>query len=130
MVVDLTHWADASYLIALLDPKDARHKDALRLREEHRSRRLHIHALAIAEVVTLLQRRVSVEVAMTAFFAMKDDMAMHHTTDDGLDAAMDLVERYEGQLSLSDSLFVHLMQRKDAILSFDRDFDGKVQRLS
>jgi len=124
------YWADASYLIGLSDPKDQWHGEAKTLHEKvGRKNKLHIHALAVAEVVTRLTRTVGVGKAQDAYFVMKDDLEIHYPLEQDFDDGMDLVARYEGELSLSDSLFVHMMAPRDIVLSFDSGFDGKVKRL-
>lgn len=126
----MPYWADASYLIGLSDPRDQWHEEAKALHEKvSRRNTLRIHALAVAEVVTRLTRTVGVAKAQEAYFVIKDNLEVHYPMEQEFDDAMDLVARYEGELSLSDSLFVHLMAPRDIIVSFDGGFDGKVKRL-
>jgi predicted nucleic acid-binding protein len=126
----MPYWADASYLIGLSDPKDQWHSVALGIHDRiGRKNPLRIHALAVAEVVTRLTKTVGVGKAEEAYFVIKDTMEIHYPFEQDLDDAMDIVVKYEGRLSLSDSLFVHLMEKKDIVLSFDSGFDGKVRRL-
>ncbi|HLE98200.1 MAG TPA: hypothetical protein VI997_12580 [Candidatus Thermoplasmatota archaeon] len=126
----MPYWADATYLIGLMDGKDQWHAQARELHERvGRRNTLRIHALAVAEVVTRLAATVGYEKAQDAYFVIRDSMDLRFPGEQDLDDAMDLVVRFEGELSLSDSLFVHWMAPRDIVLSFDAGFDGKVKRL-
>ena len=126
----MPYWADASYVIGLSDPKDRWHRAACAIHAKLGGKaRLRTHALAVAEVVTRLTRTVGVEKAQAAYFATKDDMEVHVPLAQDLDDAMDLAVDFDGELSLSDSLFVQFMAKCDVIVSFDGGFGGKVKRL-
>lgn len=126
----MPYWADSGYLIGLLDPKDPWHADANTVHAKLSSKNtLHIHPLAIAEVTNRIAKTVGVASAEAAYTMIRDDLETHFPDAQDLDDAMDLVVRYDGDLSLSDALFVHLMGSKDIVLSFDQGFDGKVRRL-
>lgn len=119
-------FVDSSFLIALADPRDPWHEAARALHDDiERRRPLHIHALAVAEVVAAVGSRRGGKVAHQAYEAMRDDMTLHIPAESDLDLAMDLVVRYDGGLSLSDAYAVLLIQREewDGVVSFDDDFD-------
>lgn len=127
-------FADASYFIALTDPEDQWHAGARRLvRVAERRAPLETHALVVGEVVAVVGSSAGGKAARQAYEGMRDNAIVHVPALDDLDEAMHDVVRYDGTLSLSDTLSLHLMRRRGIrdILSFDRDFDGKgVRRLT
>ncbi len=85
------------------------------------------HALVVAEVVALLGARGGGKAARTGCAMIHDAARVRVPTAVDLDAAMDIVVRYDGGLSLCDALSLHYVADEDVrdILSFDADFDGK-----
>lgn len=127
-------YADASYFIALVDPQDQWHRRAVDLLAHAKKRApVRIHALALGEVVAVLGSRRGGKAAFDVYWALRDTTELHLPTAEELDASMQLVLRYGGRLSLSDCLFLYLMNQdvNSEILSFDAGFDGKgVRRLA
>ncbi len=124
---------DASFLVGLLDADDPWHDRA----REHAATLLErrpwrIHALALAEVVAIIGSRYGGTEAREAYWMVEDTMELHLPDHHDLDDAMDLVVHYDGSLSLSDTLTLHLMREHgdQVVLSFDSDFDkAGVERL-
>lgn len=124
---------DASYIVALADPRDPWHAPAVALQKTV-SRRMpaHTHALVVAEAVAIVGSAAGGKAARTVYDTLMDDTTCHFPNQAELDEAMRLVLKFDGGLSLADALSLVLMDTHDipAIASFDRDFDGKgVQRL-
>jgi predicted nucleic acid-binding protein len=119
-------FVDASYLVALADPQDPWNDDAKALREEvEGGRPLHIHDLAVAEVVACVGPRRGGTVARGVYESIRDDMILHVPTGEDLDEAMDRVVRYDGAISLSDAYALQVVEAEDldGVASFDDDFD-------
>lgn len=127
-------FADTTFFVALMDDEDRWHAAAKALLPYAQKRLpLHVHALAVGEVVAIVGSHHGGKAARQAYAMLKDTTTIHAPSVDDLDAAMEHVLRYDGTLSLSDALYLHLMAREGAshILSFDADFDGKgVERVS
>lgn len=126
-------FVDASYLVAAWDPRDPWHDQAIQLRtnvDDHRP--LHIHALAVGEVIASLGPRLGGTLVRQAYESMMDDMVVHYPMAGDLDEAMELVVRHDGSLSLSDAYAVRTVEHEGlhGIVSFDDDFDATgVERL-
>ncbi|HLE46698.1 MAG TPA: PIN domain-containing protein [Candidatus Thermoplasmatota archaeon] len=121
-------FGDASFFIALADPKDRWHDSAVRLLPWAEGRKpLHVHALVLAEVVAVIGSAKGGKAARAAYDALRTDARVHLPSISDLDDSMELVVRFDGRLSLSDALSLELMGRLGVreILSFDADFDGK-----
>lgn len=127
-------FADTTFFVALMDDQDQWHAQALALLDYAEKRMpLHVHALAVGEVIAIIGTHRGGKPAREAYAMLKDTTQIHTPTLDDLDAAMEHVLRYDGTLSLSDALYLHFMNRDGAqqIISFDDDFDGKgVERIS
>lgn len=127
-------FADTTFFVALMDEDDRWHEAAKALlRFAEKRTPLHVHALAVGEVVAVVGSHQGGKAAREAYTMLKDTTHVHVPTVEDLDAAMEHVLRYDGTLSLSDALYLHLMAREGArqIISFDRDFDGKgVERVT
>lgn len=120
-------FADASFFVAVANPKDRWHRDAAALARQLTGHApLRTHALAVGEVVALVGAARGGKVAQRAFVGIRDTCSIHLPSLEDLDGSMEWVLRSDGALSLSDSLFLRLMSPgRDEILSFDADFDGK-----
>lgn len=120
----MTTFLDASYLVALGHSRDQWHDAAVVIsRRLARTRDIQIHVLALGETIALVGRLLGGRAARVMYDAVLDQAALRIPTAEELDAAMQLVVKHDGKLSLSDALFVHYMKAGDAIASFDADFD-------
>lgn len=130
----MTLFVDASYFIALADPKDRWHEAATGLLPYAEARHpLHTHALVLAEVVAVVGSARGGKAARVAYDGIRDGTRLHLPDLPSLDESIGLVVRFDGGLSLSDALSIEIMRREGIgkILSFDEDFDGKgVRRVS
>ena len=118
-----TH-VDASWLIALANQRDQWHAQAKALVPYLAARRpFHIHALAVGEVIAAVGSAGGGKAAMQAYHTIRDNAVVHCPDREGMDAAMQVVLKHDGTVSLSDALFVVLMGKDDEIVSFDADFD-------
>lgn len=124
------HWLDASYLIALANPRDRHHKDALRKLElmEKTGAQRHTHALALGELsAVLLKVQQGKDVARVLRDVM-DDCEVADVDEEAIHAALRLVTQYN--MSLSDALLLHgCLADEGDVVSFDADFKGKARLL-
>ncbi len=119
-------FADASFLVALMDEADQWHRRAQQAAPSlMRTVPWRTHALALGEVVAVVGSRRGGKAARTAYEMVRDTTELTMPTVSDLDEAMVHVVRADGALSLSDALFVHYAARHEdaTILSFDSDFD-------
>ncbi|HEX9708680.1 MAG TPA: PIN domain-containing protein [Candidatus Thermoplasmatota archaeon] len=126
-------FVDASFFVALMDARDLWHEAARRAAPRlMRKSPWRTHTLALGEVIAVIGSRAGGRAARDAYDAIRDTTDVWAPTVAELDAAMPLVVRFDGSLSLSDALFVHAMEGEPhaTILSFDDDFDkAGVRRL-
>jgi predicted nucleic acid-binding protein len=127
-------FADTSFYIALARPQDAWHRAARQLLDVAEQRDpLHTTALVVAEVVAMVGPFEGGKAAMAVYDALNREGVVHFPRPNDYDAAMRIVLRFDGKLSLCDALTLHTMELYGAtdLLSFDKDFDGKgVNRLA
>ncbi|MFA5860806.1 MAG: type II toxin-antitoxin system VapC family toxin [Candidatus Thermoplasmatota archaeon] len=127
-------FADTTFFVALMDEDDQWHEQAQALLAfAEKWSPLQVHALAVGEVIAIIGSHKGGKAARQAYAMLKDTVQIHVPTIDDLDAAMEHVLRYDGTLSLSDALYLHMMKLAEAkqIISFDDDFDGKcIERIS
>lgn len=119
-------FADASFLVALLDEEDQWHARARAAAPAlMKLRPWRTHALALGEVVAIVGSRRGGKPARSAYEMIRDTMEVRTPTLADLDDAMVHVLRHDGDLSLSDALFLAYAARDDegAILTFDAGFD-------
>jgi predicted nucleic acid-binding protein len=126
---------DASYIIALLDPRDQWHAKAKGLWPtvaEQQVRPL-THTFVVAEAVSVVGPRRGGKLAQEVYDTLWEEFQVVEPDRRMLDEAMGVVLKFDGALSLSDGLSVLIARRRRvrAIVSFDSDFDkAGVERLS
>ena len=115
---------DSSYFVALADPEDRWHRDAVRLRAAV-PQRFVVSDLTVAEAVTIVGARLGPRNARTLYQFFLDACEIVLIDRGLLDDAMAYHLRLGGRLSVTDCVSVSLMERKGIreILSFDGDFD-------
>lgn len=126
--------ADASFLVALLDPADQwRMKAALAAPQYAKRAPWRTHNLALGEVVAVIGSRRGGKDARRAYEMVRDTLDVVVPSLQEMDEAMAIVVQSDGALSLSDALLVLWAREggaKAAILSFDSGFDtAGVKRL-
>ncbi|MCX6693820.1 MAG: PIN domain-containing protein [Methanomicrobiales archaeon] len=116
---------DSSVFIGLADRKDQWHENALGLLPRLKEERIVISDLIIAEVLTIIGRRSGGKVAKDLYCFFMDSCEVYPLDRDARGGAVDLFIRFDGTLSLSDSLSLWIMEQKgiSSIYSFDADFD-------
>jgi predicted nucleic acid-binding protein len=116
---------DSSFFIALADRNDQWHTSAKKCLPHLRDDPLVISDLIISEVVTIIGKRNGGKSAVQIYQYFVDNCDIVFTDEHLLSGAMKILLRYDGSLSLSDSVSVEIMRTKKIkkILSFDADFD-------
>ena len=117
---------DSNYFIALLNKKERHHKRACELYEKIFSQKVRIVPLLfLSEAVASVNDKLGGQMAMDLFDALENDFKIYYPTESDIAESMRYVLRYDGELSLADSLAVYLMKKYDMtyIYSFDSDFD-------
>ncbi len=117
-------FADTNFFIGLLDKKDKWHDQALALSESI-NEEMMVSDLVISESVTLAGSRSGGKAGQKLYEFFVDNCHIEYADEDILRGGMEVFLRYDGKLSLPDSVSVVLMRRKgiSRILSFDSDFD-------
>jgi len=134
---------DTGVLYADQDRSATRHEDAdaaLNAVYDGALGRPYVSEYVFDEVITLtLRRSGSVEAAIDLGRRIRgvdpypQYFELLHLSRDGFDDAVGVFERYDDQhLSFTDAVQIAQYERReiDALLSFDDDFDGLVERLS
>jgi hypothetical protein len=124
--------ADSSYFIALADKKDQWHRQAMAVKGRI-PQEFKISTLTISEAVTAIGYRAGGKAARTLYDYFIDSCSVETVDRRLLDLAMTVHLRFDGILSVADSVSVALMTRDGIrqIVSFDGDFDKikQIQRI-
>jgi predicted nucleic acid-binding protein len=117
--------ADSSFFIAVADKKDQWHSAAKKLVPEITGETPVISDLIIAEAVTIIGRRSGGKAGERLYHYFTDNCELVPATGHVLKGGMSVFVQYDGTISLSDAVSVHIMrtQQIDTIVSFDSDFD-------
>jgi predicted nucleic acid-binding protein len=117
-------FADSSFFIGLLDKKDKWHDQALVVSESI-NEEMMVSDLVISESVTLAGSRSGGKAGQKLYEFFVDNCQIEYVDEDVHRKGMEVFLKYDGKLSLPDSVSVVLMRRKgiSKIASFDSDFD-------
>jgi predicted nucleic acid-binding protein len=116
---------DSSYFIALADKRDQWHGKASELKEFVQRNEVMITNLIVSEVLTELGRRKGGKAGNLLYTYFKDNCKILYPNDDDFDNAESIYLKFDGKLSIPDSLSVFYMNKLSIskIVSFDSDFD-------
>jgi predicted nucleic acid-binding protein len=116
--------ADSSYFMALADRKDQWHHQAMAVKDRI-PQEFEISTLTVSEAVTAVGYRAGGKAARTLYDYFIDNCSVETVDRRLLDLAMAVHLRFDGVLSVADSVSVALMNRDGIrrIVSFDSDFD-------
>ncbi len=117
-------FADSSYFIGLADKRDQWHGKALGVLRKARDEML-ISDLVISESVTSVGSRAGGKAGKKLYDFFIDNCEIVYVDDDLLSEGMEIFLKYDGKLSVADSVSVAIMKRRGVkrIVSFDSDFD-------
>ncbi|WP_409200162.1 type II toxin-antitoxin system VapC family toxin [Methanobrevibacter sp. DSM 116169] len=117
---------DSSYIIALINTKDKNNKRAITLYNEiEKHDEKIIPLLMLSEAITSISSRMGGTVSNKLYKTLIKEFEIYYPTKLDVENAMDCVLKYDGTLSLADSLAIYIMKKNkiNNIYSFDSDFD-------
>jgi predicted nucleic acid-binding protein len=122
-------FVDSSFFIAIADKKDQWHEKARKITNDLK-KDLLITNLVLVESVTAIGARGGGKAGTALYDYLSDNCKIIYVLKDDIDMGMKIFLKYDGTLSVADSISIVVMESKgiDQILSFDRDFD-KVEGL-
>jgi len=124
---------DSSFFIALVDRQDQWHEMAKGLSSSLAGEKIIISDLILSESVTIIGRRSGGKPGERLYHFFLDNCEIVFTDEQILKGGMAVFLHYDGTLSVSDAVSVHIMEKKKIhrILSFDSDFDkvGGIERV-
>lgn len=115
---------DSSFIIGLMDRKDHWHEKALEV-SEGINEEMMVSDLVISESVTSICKRSGGKAGHKLYEFFVDNCHIEYVDEDVLREGMEVFLRFDGKLSVPDSVSVVLMRKKgiSRIVSFDSDFD-------
>lgn len=124
---------DSSVFIALGDRKDQWHEAATALLPRMKEETIIVSDLIIAEVLTVIGKRCGGKPVEQFYHYFLDSCDILPLDEAARDGAVRVSIRFDGRLSLSDSLSIWMMEKNgiSCIISFDSDFDrvGTITRI-
>ncbi|MBX8633221.1 MAG: PIN domain-containing protein [Candidatus Thermoplasmatota archaeon] len=116
--------ADSSYFIALADKNDQWHRNAVAVKSRI-PQEFKISTLTVSEAVTAIGYRAGGKAARTLYDYFADNCSVETVDRQLMDLAMTVHLRFDGILSVADSVSAAIMTRDGfrQIVSFDSDFD-------
>jgi predicted nucleic acid-binding protein len=117
-------FADSSFFIGLVDTHDQWHKKAVKVLEKLKDD-LVVSDLIVSESVTMTGYRAKGKAGITLYNYFKDNCHIEYVNENVLEEAMSIFLKFDGKLSVADSVSVTIMRRSNIkkIISFDSDFD-------
>lgn len=120
---------DATHFIGLVNKADRSHRTAKRNQERLAGKHeLHTTLLVLGEVSAVLGPTLGGKLTKRVLDGIRADVSVIHPSASDLDDAMGLFLKYDGKLSLSDTLLlVHAERLGASVLSYDSGFQGKAE---
>jgi predicted nucleic acid-binding protein len=117
-------FADSSFFIGLADKRDNWHKKALKVLKKIEEQ-MAVTDLVISESVTSIGNRSGGKAGKRLFDFFADNCQIEYVDEDLLQEGMKIFLKFDGGLSVADSVSVAIMgqRRISKIVSFDSDFD-------
>ncbi|MEE9151934.1 MAG: PIN domain-containing protein [Thermoplasmata archaeon] len=115
---------DSSFFIGLVDKKDQWHKKAIRVLEKINEEMI-VSDLIISESVTSIGNRSGGKAGKKLYEFFVDNCQIVYVDEVLLKEGMNIFLKYDGKLSVADSVSVAIMKKRkiSRIASFDSDFD-------
>jgi predicted nucleic acid-binding protein len=116
---------DSSFFVALILENDQWHDKALKLIPEIEKSQKMVSGLIISEAVTIVGSRAGGKAGKMIYDTIKDNCKIVDSDLSYYDSAIYTFLKYDGTLSLTDSVSVEIMKTLNIfeIVSFDSDFD-------
>lgn len=116
---------DASYIIAAIVSHDQWHDKTMKINKNLSKKELITSDLIITESIDSVGKLNGGKIAKLTYDFIKDNYKIYQTNIKDLDIGMDTLVKYDGTLSLVDSVSINIMNELEIyeIVSFDSDFD-------
>ncbi len=116
--------ADSSFFIGLADKKDQWHDNALRVLDRIEGEMV-VSDLIISESVSSIGNRAGGKAGKKLYELFLDNCQIEYVNEELLHEGMKIFLKYDGRLSVLDSVSVAIMKKRkiSRIISFDSDFD-------
>ena len=120
-------FVDTSYIIAIIIEKDPWHDRVSEIEEKTAEETKITSDMIIAESIAIIGSLKGGKIAKTMYDYIKDNYSIYETNMNMLDTGMNTLIKYDGTLSLTDSVTIDIMKDLEIynIISFDSDFDNK-----
>ena len=118
---------DATYIIAIILEKDQWHDRVKDIEEKISNKKKITSDIMITESMATIGSLKGGKIAKTMYNYIKDNYVIYETNMKTLDNGMDTLLKYDGTLSLADSITVEIMKELEIyeIVSFDEHFDNE-----
>ncbi|WP_409199370.1 type II toxin-antitoxin system VapC family toxin [Methanobrevibacter sp. DSM 116169] len=116
---------DASFIIAMISEKDQWHSETIKILDEISEEDLITSDLIITETMAIIGKLKGGKTSKTLYSFIKDNYTIYETNLKDLDRGMNTLIKYDGTLSLVDSISINIINelKINQIASFDSDFD-------
>ncbi|KZX11549.1 type II toxin-antitoxin system VapC family toxin [Methanobrevibacter filiformis] len=116
---------DASFLIAIFLAKDQWHRRSEKLAKNLENKEKMTSDLVITEVMASIGGKVGGKASLLLFQYITDNYQIYSTDMNSLKKSMNYFLKYDGRLSLVDTISIKIMEEANIheIASFDSDFD-------
>lgn len=118
---------DSSFIIAMIVEKDQWHVRASEIAKKNVDQKKVTSDLIITEAMAIISSLKGGKIAKIMYDYIKDNYTIYTTDMNSLDIGMNTLLKYEGTISLVDSISINIMKELKIleIASFDSDFDNK-----
>jgi len=118
---------DTTFFVAIFVNNDQWHEKALKISEYVDNEEKIITNQIISETVTLICSKIGAKESKKAYNYLIDNCTIINETRDLYDKSMDILLKYNCNLSLADATSIEIMKKLKIheIASFDSDFDNK-----
>lgn len=114
----------SSFIIAIINNKDQWNERAITLYSNIIKENKIMPLLMMSESITSINSRLGVKNTIELYKTLEKEFNIYYPTKKDIAKSMEILSKYNN-LSLADSLAVHIMKKEDItdIYSFDSDFD-------
>ncbi|KZX14665.1 tRNA(fMet)-specific endonuclease VapC [Methanobrevibacter cuticularis] len=116
---------DTNFLVGLYVTNDQWHEAAVKISDEVYNQEKIITDLIISEIITLIASKVGAKESKNLYYHILDNYQIYEVDRELYTKSINTLLKYDGTLSLADSLSVEIMKEIgiQEIVSFDKDFD-------
>ena len=118
---------DTSFIVALANSSDGRHKKASILAEKIENEEKIVSNVIIIEVLNILRKFKQGKLNQDVYRIIKDNFKIYEENIELYNNALKTQLKYKGKLGFADCIIIEVMKDMNInkIASFDRHFDGK-----